>query len=269
MYPYIELFGHAVQSYFLCAAAAGIAGAVLSVAALLRRKQGLWAVLLPVLVCVAALIGARTLNFLTNPRAFSGAFPVWTLSYRKLSLMGGLIAGLAMIIVCCMLKKVQFAGIADAFAVPAAAGIILLKLGCFLNGCCHGKPTDGPFGMVFPANAPKYDFIRSLTIVSAKSPIVHPTQLYEIAGAAAAISAAIVLPRIWNMKEGSRAAIFAVLFSAARWIILPLRELPYDRQIVTAFYPCLYAALICFSGLFLLKRAITRKQQKAKTGFRT
>ena len=52
-------------------------------------------------------------------------------------------------------------------------------------------------------------------------------------------------------------------------IILPLRELPYDRQIVTAFYPCLYAALICFSGLFLLKRAITRKQQKAKTGFRT
>ena len=61
--------------------------------------------------------------------------------------------------------------------------------------------------------------------------------------------------------EGSRAAIFAIVFSGARWIILPLRELPYDRQIVTAFYPCLYAAVICFAGFFLVKHAAARKQK--------
>lgn len=260
MYPYIEIFGYTLQSYYLCAAAAGIVGIVLSAIYLLRIKQGIWAVLLPVFVCVSALIGARVLNFITNPRAFSGDFSVWTLSYRKLSLMGGLIAGAATIVVFCILRKEKIAGIADAFAVPAAAGILLLKLGCFLNGCCHGKPTDGPFGMVFPANASKYSFINSLKIVSAKSPIVHPTQLYEIAGVMVAITAAIVLPRVWKMNEGSRAAIFAIVFTAARWIILPLRELPYDRQIVTAFYPCLYAAMICFAGFFLVKHAAARKQ---------
>ena len=226
MYPYIEIFGHTLQSYYLCAAAAGIVGIVLSAIYLLRIKQGIWAVLLPVFVCVSALIGARALNFITNPRAFSGDFSVWDLSYQKLSLMGGLIAGVATIVVFCVLRKEKIAGIADAFAVPAAAGILLLKLGCFLNGCCHGKPTDGPFGMVFPANASKYSFINSLKIVSAKSPIVHPTQLYEIAGVMVAITAAIVLPRVWKMNEGSRAAIFAIVFTAARWIILPFGSCP-------------------------------------------
>lgn len=262
MYPYIEIFGHAVQSYYLCAISAGIVGIVLSVIFLLKKRQGIWAVMLPVFVSVSALVGARLLNFIINPRAFSGEFSVWTLSYRQLSLMGGLITGVVTIIVYCILKKEKIAGIADAFTIPAAAGIILLKLGCFLNGCCHGKPTDGAFGMVFPANAAKYDFINSLIGLSAKSPVVHPTQLYEIAGAVAAISASIVLPRIFKTKDGSRAAIFASLFSAARWIILPLRELPYDRQIVTIVYPCLYAAIICFAGGFLLKNGFVCKKKK-------
>lgn len=262
MYPYIEIFGHTLQSYYLCAASAGIVGITLSAIYLLKIKQGIWAVMLPVFVSVSALIGARLLNYITNPRAFCGGLSVWTLAYRQLSLMGGLIAGATAIIIYCVLRKEKITGIADAFAVPAAAGIILLKLGCFLNGCCHGKPTDGPFGMTFPANEFKYSFINSLKAVSAKSPIVHPTQLYEIAGAAVAITAAIVLPRVLKMKEGSRAAIFVALFSTARWITIPLRELPYDRQIVTTFYPCLYTAMICCAGGFLLKHGFAWKQKK-------
>lgn len=264
MCPYIEIFGHTVQSYYLCAAMAGIVGIALSAIFLLKNKQGIWAVILPAIVAAAALIGARLLNFITNPRAYAGFFSVWTLSYRQLSLMGGLITGVATIIVYCILRKEKIAGIADAFTIPAAAGIILLKLGCFLNGCCHGKPTDCPFGMVFPANASKYDFINGLLGVSAKSPIVHPTQLYEIAGAMAAITAAIVLPRALKMKAGSTAAIFVGLFSAARWIVLPFREVPYDKQIVTIFYPCLYATIICFAVFFLLKHGFEWKLKKSE-----
>lgn len=259
MYPYIEIIGHKLQSYYLCAALAGIVGILLSVICLRKKNQGIWAVLLPVLVAAAALIGARLLNFLTNPRAFSGSFSAWTLSYRKLSLMGGLIAGVLVIVLSCILRKEKLAGIADAFTPPAAAGIVILKLGCFLNGCCHGKPTDGPFGMVFPANESVYGFLDRLKTVSAKSPIVHPTQVYEIIGAVIAIAAAEGLPRILKLKEGSRAAIFAAVFSLARWIILPLRELPYDRQIVSIFYPCLYAAIICCAAGFYLTHNIPKK----------
>lgn len=250
MHPYIVFFGYQLQSYYVCAAAAGIAGVLLSARFLRKKKQGAWAVILPLLTLIAALLGARLLNFITNPRAYSDGFAVWTLSYRKLSLMGGLIAGTAAIMLYCILRKEKLAVITDAFTPPAAAGIIILKLGCFLNGCCCGKPTEGPLGMVFPANASKYSFLNSLKVISAKSPVVHPTQLYELAGAALALLIAVLLPRLLKLKDGSRAAIFAAVFSAVRWIVLPLRELPYDLEIVAVLYPCLYAALICFSLIF-------------------
>ncbi len=268
MYPYVRIFGAALQSYYLCAALAGAVGTVLAGMALRKRKQGIWSVLLPLLAVVTSLIGARLLNYLTNPGAFRNGLSVWTPTYRQLSLMGGLAAGAATVVVFCILRKEKPAGIADAFPVPAAAGIVLLKLGCFLNGCCHGKPTQGPFGMIFPANEFKYRFINSLKTVSAKSPVVHPTQLYEIAGAVLAITAALVLPHVLRLREGSRAAIFAALFSAARWIVLPFRELPYDRRVVTVFYPCLYAAIILSAGLYLLRHGFERrkKEKKEKTG---
>lgn len=252
MHPYIEIFGNKLQSYYVCAAMAGITGAVLSAAYLRRKNQGVWAFILPLVLLISAVIGARLLNFVTNPRAFSKDFSVWTFSYRKLSLMGGLMAGVAVIIIYCLLRKESFAIIADAFTVPASAGIMILKVGCFLNGCCFGKPTDGPFGMVFPANESRYDFINSLKIVSAKSPVVHPTQLYEIFGALMAMLFAIIIPKAFKLKKGSRASIFAAVFSAARWIVLPLRELPYDQKMITVFYPTLYAALIVISSVYLI-----------------
>ena len=259
MHPYIVLFGEKLQSYHVCAALAGIAGAVLSVLYLRKEKQGVWAFLLPLLTAMAAVTGARLLNYATNPRAFLADFKVWTFSYQKLSLMGGLIAGTAVIILYCIFRKENLAAVADAFTVPAAVGIVMLKTGCFLNGCCFGKPTDGPFGMVFPANEGKYAFFNSLKILSAKSPVVHPTQLYEIAGALIAVLAAVLLPEMRKLKKGSRAAVFAVLFSAARWIVLPLRELPYDRKMITVFYPLLYALLIVTAAVYFI--VINRKTE--------
>lgn len=37
------------------------------------------------------------------------------------------------------------------------------RVGCFFAGCCYGKVTDGPFGVLFPGHTQP----------------VHPTQLYE------------------------------------------------------------------------------------------
>ena len=251
MYPYIYLFGEKLQSYHVFAALAGMTGVTLSVLYLRKEKQGAWAFFLPALTALAAVIGARLLNFITNPRAFLKDFRVWTFSYQKLSLMGGLIAGTAVIVIYRLLRKESFAALVDAFTVPAAFGVILLKTGCFLNGCCFGKPTDGPFGVVFPANEGKYAFFNSMKIVSAKSPVVHPTQLYEITGAVIAVGFAVLLPKALKLKKGSRAAIFAALFSAARWIVLPLRELPYDRKMITVFYPVLYAGLIAIAAVYI------------------
>ena len=56
---------------------------------------------------------------------------------------------------------------ADLAAPGIMLGLVCGRLGCFLNGCCYGKPTSSWIGVVFPQRA---------------GVAVHPTQLYESAG---------------------------------------------------------------------------------------
>ena len=243
MLPVIHLFGYSIQSYYLCAALAGAVVFLLALIALRRLKLGIWSFLLPLAVLVLALFGARMLNVLTNPEAYE-SFSPWSLRYTKLSLMGGLGLGVLALILWCALKRRKPGQILDAFSIPAAAGIVLLKTGCFLNGCCFGKPTQGPFGMVFPANEIKYEFIERLPLIRASSRVVHPTQIYEIFGALCALALAVFLEKRLRLLPGSRAALFCAGFSLARLIILPLRALPYEDWVIRYFYPALYLFVI-------------------------
>lgn len=54
----------------------------------------------------------------------------------------------------------------DAFALPLALALAVGRWGCFFNGCCHGVPTDLPWGVSFPTVSG--DLVRC-----------HPTQIYE------------------------------------------------------------------------------------------
>jgi len=56
---------------------------------------------------------------------------------------------------------------ADLAAPGIMLGLVCGRLGCFLNGCCYGKPTTSFLGVVFPQRP---------------GVAVHPTQLYESAG---------------------------------------------------------------------------------------
>jgi len=55
----------------------------------------------------------------------------------------------------------------DTFVIPVAIGVAIGRVGCFVGGCCYGKPTDLPWGVVFPTATTNPDMPR------------HPTQLYE------------------------------------------------------------------------------------------
>ena len=50
-----------------------------------------------------------------------------------------------------------------------AYGHLVGRVGCLLEGCCYGKPTDGPFGLCLPTVAG--DSLRR-----------YPTQIFEFAG---------------------------------------------------------------------------------------
>lgn len=60
-------------------------------------------------------------------------------------------------------------------------GLVCGRLGCFLNGCCYGKPTTSFVGVVFPRGGAAWrQQVDSGLITAAQEALpVHPTQLYE------------------------------------------------------------------------------------------
>ncbi|MCS7265584.1 MAG: prolipoprotein diacylglyceryl transferase [Armatimonadetes bacterium] len=80
---------------------------------------------------------------------------------------GGILAGLWLT----RRYKVSFWKVADAVAPALAIGHFFGRIGCFLNGCCYGVPTNMPWGFKFFNPALGVDTLPS-----------HPTQLYEAFG---------------------------------------------------------------------------------------
>ena len=67
-------------------------------------------------------------------------------------------------------KKFSFGHIADILAPGIILAQAIGRVGCTLNGCCYGKPTDLPWAIVY-TNPSTHGLIGIP---------VHPTQIYEI-----------------------------------------------------------------------------------------
>ena len=73
---------------------------------------------------------------------------------------GALIGGALALVI--YLRKYELPGLAlcDLVAPSVALGLGLGRLGCFLNGCCYGGPTDLPWAVQFPQGSPP--FVRQM-----------------------------------------------------------------------------------------------------------
>ncbi|MBI4675969.1 MAG: prolipoprotein diacylglyceryl transferase [Elusimicrobia bacterium] len=120
----------------------------------------------------------------------------------------------------CRLKGNRFAVVADTLGGASLLGLVFMRLGCLLHGCCHGRPTSLPWGVVFD---------HPLTRVPAglRGAPLHPTQAYEALGAAAAFLVLhfAVLPRIQDgrMRPGGAFILSAALYALLRFAVDFLR----------------------------------------------
>src|SRR5208283_2551203 len=62
---------------------------------------------------------------------------------------GGVIAGVGMIAICAQIWKISTLSLLDLFATGLPLGHAVGRVGCFAAGCCYGKPTSLPWGVVF------------------------------------------------------------------------------------------------------------------------
>ena len=108
----------------------------------------------------------------------------------------------------------RYLPVADMFVVALSLGHVFGRLGCFLEGCCYGRPTAVPWGVSLPALADQGGF--------AEVPL-HPTQLYEAFGEAAifAFLAFHVLAKIRAGRYAYGTAFYGyiLLYSALRFLV--------------------------------------------------
>jgi phosphatidylglycerol---prolipoprotein diacylglyceryl transferase len=71
-----------------------------------------------------------------------------------MNLIGGLILATLLGMAFIRWKKYSPLLAADLVMPTVALGIGITRIGCFLNGCCWGKPTGLPWGVTFPPESP-------------------------------------------------------------------------------------------------------------------
>ena len=227
---------------------------------------------LSVLAFLAALVGARGLSVLIYGSLYADE-PWWSLfalwDRGGMAMYGGLflaaLAGLGYV----RLRGLRAWDAADTLVVAWVPFIVFLRIGCFLNGCCYGRPTTSVLGIVAGGAPNNVNFgIRS-----------HPAQLYD-AAAALAVFALLSWMRTRRRFEGQLALVFLTLYPAWRifhetlrgdpWIALPLGRLGVltPNQLISvalvAFAPA--AGLVLYAGgAFGLDRRRSRSDSTPAT----
>jgi phosphatidylglycerol:prolipoprotein diacylglycerol transferase len=73
-----------------------------------------------------------------------------------LTFYGGLVLAAPVVLVYLLSKKVTARMAMDITAPCITLGLAIGRIGCFLNGCCYGAPTDLPWAVRFPYNSNAY-----------------------------------------------------------------------------------------------------------------
>lgn len=150
---------------------------------------------------VGAAIGAKLLDFFVDYKYFIDNFwSIETIFYGK-TIIGGLIGGVIGAKVTKKIFKIE-ARRGNLFAPAIAIGDAIGRIGCFLRGCCYGKPTSLPWGVNFGDGI-----------------LRHPTQIYE---SLFMLGMFIYLERIKNredIKPGQLLKILMVAYFTFRFFI--------------------------------------------------
>ena len=184
-----------------------------------------------ILVLVASLLGSRLLWVLTHRELIEGSVASALLPWSGgryglsgLSMQGGVVAAVATAFSYLWWRGVPLLRASDAMAPCVSLGEGITRIGCFLNGCCHGLVCEWPWGVSFPAGSQAVERFGAVA--------VHPTQLYASAGGFA-IFALLASGLVGGRFPGATLCAWLVLFGLQRLLVDVFR---YYESSVTLFH---------------------------------
>jgi phosphatidylglycerol:prolipoprotein diacylglycerol transferase len=164
-------------------------------------------------IVIGSLVGARVLFILTKLDDYMRD-PIEILKFWRGGLVyyGGVVGGVLAVYLVLRRRKQAFFPVADLLAPYLMLGYgIHRSLGCFMAGCCFGKPTGLPWGVVFPEGS-------AAAVAHGSGNPVHPTQLYT-ALAAFVIFGLLLWYRRRKPFPGAVAIALFLLYAVSRFTI--------------------------------------------------
>src|SRR3990172_4508770 len=131
---------------------------------------------------IGGIVGARLFYVVQHGQRFGGLLDFFKIWEGGLVWYGGVIGAVVTFIWQVRRKKLPAWKLCDVLAPAVALGMAFGRVGCFLNGCCYGDPTDLPWAAHFPQDSiPYVEQVRRgmLDAAANQSLGVHPTQLYS------------------------------------------------------------------------------------------
>lgn len=140
----------------------------------------------------------------------------------------------------------------DAFAIAWSVAQVFAKAACLAAGCCGGRPTDLPWGVVFVA---REDLFRR-----------HPTQLYEMILHSLTATALIVLFARGRLR-GRLVLVLGCLYGSWSPIVESFEEGSrqpwFGGPLSGSQVICLWAFAFCASALAMDATGTTRSTARA------
>jgi phosphatidylglycerol:prolipoprotein diacylglycerol transferase len=161
------------------------------------------------IIILAAIIGSRLMYVLMNISHYlerpADIFKLWQ---GGLVFSGGIICVVLAVGWYARRHRLSMWKVADLWAPAAAMGQGVGRIGCFMAGCCYGKPTDLKWGVVFT-----HPHCLAPTNIS-----LHPTQIYSSLSGFV-IFVVLILLHSKKKFEGQVLLWFLILHSTSRLAI--------------------------------------------------
>lgn len=143
-------------------------------------------------------------SFIKNPASF--------LSSSGFVVYGGITGGLLAVLIYLKIKKANFLDYVDLCIPSVALAQGFGRIGCFLAGCCYGKPTEAWYGIAFTNSQFAPNGIKLI-----------PAQLVS-AGANFLNMAVLLFIAKHTKKRGTVISCYIMFYSIGRYLIEMLRS---------------------------------------------
>ncbi len=203
----LKIGGMTIHGYGLMIAIGVLAAILLAVFRAKRKGLSQDAVYsLALLVMLFGFIGAKLLYVIVDIQAVI-ADPALIISGNGFVVYGGIIGGVAAMMIYCRVKKYSFLQYFDLVAPSVALAQGFGRIGCLLAGCCYGQETDCACGIIFTHSDIAPNGVRLI-----------PTQPIMSAGDFL-IAGALLLYARKDHARGRVGGLYLILYSVGRFAI--------------------------------------------------